>query len=315
MKKVACASIVAPLLLGACCTPKEAPFPPDSVDMSAVIDRVKLELNRFQYTASSMKGVHGGPCTGGANAIVVIVPTQAELMLKAVSTNTIGGSAGAKIPAGHIVTVNPDFSGSYKTVGTHQITLNLDVQHDPNAAEIQTTIDAATKEIDAYRKAQKAIGGKDSISNARFAALIDNRTAEINENYKKLALSAPDHPRESGNVPSVKAPDTLPAVDRNLPTTPKALNGYPLATTLWTLREQLLHVDHTLTPCVKPEKLVAEINFEVQKDSKAELGVDILIVSVGASYEHNDDTTQHLAVTFDMSGSTQLLINNVDDQQ
>jgi hypothetical protein len=315
MKKAACALLVAPLLLGACCTPKEAPFPPDSVDMSAVIDRVKLELNRFQYTVSSMKGVHGGVCTGGADAMVVIIPTLAELTLKAVSTNTIGGSASAKIPAGHIVTVNPDFSGSYKTVGTHQITLNLDVQHDPSAAEIQTNIDAATKEIDAYRKAQIAIGGRDSGSNARFAALIEERTAEINENYKKLARVAPDHPRLSGNVPSAKAPDTLRAVDRDLATVPKALKGYPLATTLWTLREQLLNVDHKLTPCVKPEKVVAEINFEVQKDSKAELGVDIVIVSVGASYEHNDDTTQHLAVTFDMSGSTQLLINDMDDQQ
>lgn len=302
---------VGPIVLGACCSTKEPILPPASVDMSVVIDRVKLELNRFQHSAVFVTGVHGGVCTGINNdPVIYIVPTQAELTLKAVSTNTIEGSVGAKIPAGNIVTVSPGFSGSYKTVGTHTLTLNLDIQHNPTASEIQSNIDAATKEIDSYTKAQAAIEKLDPPAAGRFGALIDERMTERTNGYIALAAAALDRPRGTNTVADVPATENQNVANRDISELPVSLGSYPLAATLWTLREQLLHVDHGLTPCVKPTKLEAEIDFEVQKDVQGKLGIDILIVSVSASRERNDDTTQHLKVTFDMSGSTQLLIDN-----
>ncbi|CAD6516468.1 trypco2 family protein [Paraburkholderia metrosideri] len=302
---------VVPIVLGACCSTREPVSPPASVDMSVVIDRVKMELNRFQHSPVSATGVHGGVCTGIDNGpVIYIVATQAELTLKAVSTNTVEGSVGAKIPAGKIVTVSPGFSGSYKTVGTHTLTLNLDIQHTPSASEIQSNIDAATKEIDSYKKAQTAITNVDSSAAGRFGRLISQRMTERTNSYIALAVAAPDSPRGPSTVADVPAPENQKAVNRDISALPTTLAAYPLAATLWTLREQLLHVDHGLTPCLKPEKLEAEIDFEVQKDAQGKLGIDVLIVSVSASRERNDDATQHLKVTFDMSGSTELLLDN-----
>jgi hypothetical protein len=83
---------------------------------------------------------------------------------------------------------------------------------------------------------------------------------------------------------------------------------HPLADTLWKLREQLLQVNHGKTPCLKPNQLTTQIDFQVIDKLDAKGDIKFLVVNVGGEAAHTDDRTQSLVVTFDMADrSTSLL--------
>lgn len=301
-----------PFVLGGCCTTKEPASPPGTADMSAVIDRVKVELNKFKHSLPVAPPNNTTTCTVNGKPNVFIVPTKAELTLKVASTNNIAGSIGVKIPAGKIVTVDPTFSGSYQTVGTHAFTLNLDLQHDPSVSELQTDIDTTSKQIAVYAKAQKALAKTDPATAAKFGSYVAAKSAHLHGDYAALAGMLPQQASAVAEPPDTPASFVDATKRPPVPNPPDDLADYPLASTLWTVREQLLYVDHMLTPCVKPNQLEVDIDFEVQAKMKADVGLDILIVSIDASNEKTNDTLQHLKVTFDMTGSSQLLLLNTN---
>ncbi|CAJ5657641.1 Uncharacterised protein [Burkholderia pseudomallei] len=286
-------------VLAGCCTTTPPSQPPDTTNVSLVINKLKKELQRFESTGPAAHPVTKLACTVDGAAIVSIVPTSAQLVLKVVASNTLSGNVGAKIPAGSILTVSPKVTGTYQTIGTQSLTMGLDIAHDDKtAAGAQADVDAALRKIEAYKNAQKELGSSDPMLARRYKDATAVETENLHAAYQALAKTFPRHARvEPATV------DTLTVSDQT-PKPPQALEGHSLASTLWVLREELLNVDHNQKPCIKPHQLTVDINFEVVKDAKSELGLDIYIVSLGASAESKTDTTQNLSVVFDMAGSS-----------
>jgi hypothetical protein len=242
-----------------------------------------VERGRFRPLIRC-RGENGEP-------IVSVVPTKAQLVLKVTTTNIYGGNVGAKIPAGSIITVDPSFTGSYQTNGTQTLTLDLDVQHEKSASELQTDVDGLGKQVDLLTKARQ----KYAASNPSLARELDSaarkKSDELDVAYRKLGAALTGN----ANVPYG-------------PSDGSALADHNLAATLWSLRQELLNVNHRQRPCVKPNQLKSQVDFEVVKDAKASLGIDIYIVSVGVSAENKSDSVQTLIVTFDMTGGSSVLI-------
>jgi hypothetical protein len=310
--KTAAWCFIVPVTLASCCSTKEPVPPAGEADVAAVVDRVKFELNKFAQYGPILPTLPttGASCSKNGQPLVYLVPTKAELTLKVASTNNLSGSIGAKIPVGKIVTVDPTFSGSYQTVGTHSFTLNLDIQHKPSSQELQSSIDTKSKQIALYQKAQQALANSDRATAAMFAHYAALLTEELRGDYLALAAKLPD--KQETVIPTTRVSHVDSGSLPVIPSPPADLSKYPLASTLWAVREQLLYVDHTFGPCVKPSSLTVNIDFEVVEKSTSDVGVDIFIVSVDASSSSTRDTIQHLAVTFDMSGSTQLLTNQAN---
>jgi hypothetical protein len=292
--KVKTMLLFAALLLTGCCTQPTPGYAP----VSTVVDKLKDELNLFDSAPPIRPLGQGGQtvCPGvNGQPIVLVIPTKAQLVLKVVSTNTYGANVGAKIPAGSIVTVDPSVSGTYQTQGTQALTLDLDVQHKKSAEESRSDIDLTSKQIELYDKAQKKYSKSNPSLAKQFGIALRKRNADLDAMYVNLGASLSSDSRPIYGSGS--------AQDQP----PPSLKDHDLAATLWTLRQQLLNVNHTSRPCVKPSQLKTEIDFEVVSDAKASLGLDIYIVSVGASAEGKKDTVQTLTVTFDMTGSSLLL--------
>lgn len=284
--------------LAGCCTSAPLTEPPGTSSVSVVVNKLKRELNLFLNTHQAYTPPASSICNANGTTVVSIVPTTAQLVLKVTSTNTLGGDVGAKIPAGSIVTVDPKFTGSYQTVGTQTLTLDLDIKHPASGSEAQSEVDNISKQIDSYARAEKVLQKSDPGLAASYKAAIVQEQAKLHRAYLNLAQTLP----RGGRTDQVDANTMHPAATTQ-PAVPDQLNGHTLASTLWVLREQLLRVDHSQTPCLKPHQLKADLGLEIVKDEKAELGIDIYIVSVDANKESKADTLQTLSVTFDMTAS------------
>jgi hypothetical protein len=174
---------------------------------------------------------------------------------------------------------------SYQTVGTEAVTLDLDVDHEQNVTELNAGVEALGKQIDVYNKAAARFATGDKTLATAITKMATEKEGELKGLYKSLA-KAPEDPDD-------------PTGD---PNPPKRLEGHNLAATLWTLREGLLAIDHSLKPCVKPTLITTQIDFQVVRETKGGLDLEIYVVSVGASAAKKDDATQSLKVTFDMTG-------------
>ncbi|MCY0854041.1 hypothetical protein [Cupriavidus sp. D39] len=289
------------MMVGGCNTTATA-VPPGGEPVSQVVNELKQELKLFADTPPNIphqqnpaKVVCGG-VNGGA--VVSVVPTNAILILKVTATNIYDANLSVKIPAGSIITVNPSFSGTYRTNGTQALTLDLDIQHHRSVAELQSDIDTIGKRIEFLKKSEKIyIQGKHkSTIDANFSGAIASANADLENRYVLLRQSiAPVGKTEYGHADS----DQPPA----------ALKEHTLAATLWTLRQNLLNIDHAQLPCVRPSQLKTEVDFEVINGKKGGVGIDVKIVSIGAGVEMKRDSVQNLIITFDMAGGTSTLLN------
>lgn len=297
------------LALGACCTTKTPASAPNTVNMSAVIDRVKLELNKFENSSPKAVALSAKPaCSTNGKTAVMIVPTKGELVLKVTSTNTVNGSIGAKIPVGKVITIDPKFSRSDETIATHALTLDLDILHPPSAAELRNTIDSINKDITTYAKAQVALARSNPGLSELYKIKAEEKKNDLNRAYRALIDKVSNEGPLDLSRADPAAPKDYQIKLHDIPQAPPELSGYALASTLWSVREQLLYVDHSLTPCVKPSQLEVDIDFEVQATQGVDASIDIVIVSVEAGRSKSTDTLQHLKVLFDMSESSAAMI-------
>jgi hypothetical protein len=299
------------LLLAGCSTGKSVFAPnPDTEDVSVILNYVRGELRAFQ---DSKQETVAGPsiCMATGAPKVVIVPANATVGLNVVATNSISGDVGAKIPVGTILKIDPKFSASYQDIGTQKLSLDLDIRHAKTAAEYQADADAASKKIEAYNKAKRALTDQgDRMVADKYAAAIEMQKKNLQQIYREEAATLNEATDAADLAPAdaASAPNAASASgsSNKLPPlkVPPDLVAHKLAAALWLVREGLLRMDHNVQPCVKPHQLKVEIDFEVVTDKSGGVGFDVYIVSLDASVEHKLSTVQTLSVTFDMTGSS-----------
>lgn len=290
--------VLAFVLLASGCCLQRVKEPPNTVAARTVVDKLKQELNLFASTPPNRPLVQAGKplCTGAdGKPIVTVIPTKAQLVLKVTVSNIYGANLSAKIPAGTIITVNPSFSGTYQTNGTQALTLDLDIQHDNSVSELTSDIDSLEKQIVFYMKLQKIYDNTDKAKAEEVAKVIKQKNVELNSAYSNLVTLV-----DNGIHIDYGSSDSEER--------PAALAGHDLAATLWSLRQNLLNVNHVQQPCVKPTQLKTQVDFEIVTDVKASLGIDIKIISAGVNSETKRDSVQSLIVTFDMAGGSSSMI-------
>jgi hypothetical protein len=101
-------------------------------------------------------------------------------------------------------------------------------------------------------------------------------------------------------LPAVKGTAVAPSKDT-----------YPIANAMWNLREQLLKVDHTKTPCltVTPDnQLTMSIAFDVVDKTTGGFGLQIPFFTVGNKTTADIESHQTLDITFSL-GSTMTIMD------
>lgn len=262
--------------------------PPPSQPVSKVLDALKTELALLAETRPSQE-VKPGVCKGKDGKVFVgLVPTTATLVLKVAVTDVAAGSVGAKIPAGNVVTIDPEASTSRTSVRTQQLTLELGVDHQQSVEELREEARALQGEIEADER--QANADPELAQNLRF---VDGpKVGRVQQIYREILHQ---------EVVSGEAPGRGAAYSE------ERFRDHSLADTLWKLREQLLAVDHSKTPCLKPTQLTSQVDFQVVDERRAKTGASFLIVNAGGEAARTDDRTQSLTVTFDMAGSSTTL--------
>ncbi len=290
MKTTGLVICLAASVLGGCSLLHVAP---DATPVSVVLDHLKTELALFQKTKPNHKPT-GNVCKGpNGYQVVNIVPTAATLVLKVSASDTYTGSAGASFPVASVVTVGPSVSGSYATVNTQQVILDLKVDHNKTKSELRSEIESLKKEIDGDSKGADAVQKSDSKLAAYIRKTVEKKSAALVKAYTELMDA------EAGSS------STAPA---NQSYSEAAFKDHPLADTLWKVREELLKVNHNQGPCLQPGQLKSQIDFQVVKKVSGDVKISFLVVNIGGGMSTADDRTQSLIVTFDMAdGSTPLV--------
>lgn len=79
---------------------------------------------------------------------------------------------------------------------------------------------------------------------------------------------------------------------------------YPLRDVVASMGQELLEVDHTKAPCVKPTGIKSVINFDVVNKSTGGVGIVLLGFKIGDKVTASDEYHQVLEIDFSLEGSS-----------
>lgn len=290
---IAIGMIIAVFDAGCAVQPKEVPTIPASV----VMDALKNELNHIRPQFYQVPG-HGAKCAGPDGMVrIVSTPASATVSLKAITALAQSGSLGLAIPITAIsgATIGPTLTATETTTNTQVVTFDVEIAG--TLAGLGNEIKQAKTDEDTYAALIKDVPErKGDIQPKLVQATARRLTAEkqmadlianqANQKYKPAP--SPERP-----VPRItKLPDDLKIRD--------ALEASEI---------QLLAIKHTALPCLKPQDIKVEVDFEVQEKFDVNPTLNLVIVKVSTDITKTNDATNSVVVTFDLTqgGGTTVL--------
>lgn len=265
------------------------------------MDAVKNELNhiRPQYYQIDARGA---VCAGADGMVrVVSTPASATIALKAIATTAQSGSLSLAIPIAGITgaTVGPAFTATETTTNTQVVTFDVNIAGTSSgytneikqAKSDEDTYNALLKDITLTPVQKEKIQEKLSQATARRLAAEKSLAALIQKQAQQPYRSAPGPERA---IPRIA----------HLPEDLKIRDALEAAET------QLLAVNHSALPCLKPQTVKVEVDFEVQEKLDVNPTLNLVIVKVSTDTTKTNDATHSVVVTFDLTqgGGTTLLL-------
>lgn len=253
---------------------------PKAATTRTILDMLKDELALFASTTPPAAPT--GRCIAkGSSGKLRIFSQTATLTLKLVGTDVDSPSGGVAIPIGSILTVDAGYTRTYTRVSTQQLTLDLNIDHSKSIKEIRADMEALEKEIESDKK----FATDNNIQISEVTKINQAKLSVLKDEFGSLIAA-------EANKPSTLVPFTHK---------PEDLSGHPLARALYSVERELLGINHDKSPCLTPNTLKIEIDFQVTKKDDATGKLDFVVVSVGAEHAHTDDLTQSLVVTFQLT--------------
>lgn len=277
---------VANALLSGCAHRPQDKIP--TYPISKVIDEIKSELHAIP--PQDLQVPAHGACAVGGFVRVVSIPSSATIALKTVATLSTNGSITLAIPIAPITgaTIGPAFTETYTDIRTQVVTIDVNIagstaylsneikQADADAKNFQT-VQGDLKEL---LKDDPALLKKEQDALAAKIAAATMRKKQAEKDFGQLVLHPP-------NVVGVLGARLSPNLH--------------LAQALVSAEKQLLNVSHVDEPCLKPQTIKIQVDFEVQQKSDLNPSVNLVVVKVSNDTSKTDDLTHSVIVTFDLT--------------
>ncbi len=308
---------LAAFALGALATSACATFPPEHSDVvraSDLIDNMKAQLAKV-----SVKPVvgPGGVCSNTDKQVAIVaIPTSATVSLKGVTTLATSGSGSGTFPV-FSIPVGPSFTYTNTRATTQVVTFELNIVHDPKTEadltnEVKTLrsrIEASTatlKDLD-KRLAPEQIDFLNKQIKTDMATVAADEAAlltmHMSKNYVDASVLNED-------FTSSAAPTAAPAVPSALVLrTEPVKKDMTIAEAVSAAAEELLKVDHNLRPCLKPQTVKVEIDFDVQRKKDGSLSITVVIWKFGTERIATSEQYHSIVVTFDLTQGSPILAN------
>jgi hypothetical protein len=300
------AALAAPL--AGCCTPTEV----DSVAASQVIDLLKQQLTEAQGFATSVT-IPKGACGNGDEVVVSAIPASATVSLKTAITDSKAGSATLTVPVNLAPTAGFTFTDTDTT--TQVVTFDMNVANGSPAA-LAADLKALKDEIKSYNDeladadtigltAKQITGLKDKVEVEKAKAIaVENALVQAQLTFRGPSssdLSASAHfggleKLLNNNMPTQASPPVTPKV-----ISVKVPSDVSMSAAIAAAGNELLKVDHTLRPCLKPQDIKVEFDFDVQKKGDLPVSINVLLLKVGYERTHTDERFHSIVVTYDLT--------------
>jgi hypothetical protein len=303
--------------LGALAASACATFPPERADVvraSDLIDNVKAQLAKVSI--NPVVGP-GGVCSNTDKQVAIVaIPTAATVSLKAVTTVATSGSGGGTFPVLSIP-VGPSFTYTNTRATTQIVTFELNIVHDPKTEAdltnevktLRTKIDANTatlKDLD-KRLTQKQIDFLDKQIKTDTAIVAADEATILTMHMSKDYVDASILNEDFGSSPAATAAPSVPSalVSRTEP----VKKDMTIAEAVSAAAEELLKVNHNLKPCLKPQTVKVEIDFDVQKKKDGSLSITVVVWKFGTERIATSEQYHSIVVTFDLTQGSPILAN------
>jgi hypothetical protein len=86
--------------------------------------------------------------------------------------------------------------------------------------------------------------------------------------------------------------------------TEKLKQDVSIAEAISAASKELLDVDHNALPCLKPQDVKVEIDFDVQKKSDGSISLSVVFLKFGAENVYTNENFHSMLVTFDLTQSS-----------
>jgi hypothetical protein len=304
-------SVLTALATGACST-----FPPERSDVvpaSVLIDNLKAQLANIGANQAVGKG---GVCSNGdKKATIVAIPTSATVSLKAVTTLATSGSGSGTFPVLSIP-VGPSFTYTTTRATTQVVTFDFNIVHSTKTeADLVGEVKTLRSRIEANAATLKDLNGTltgaqndflaqqiKSDSAAIAADEVQLLAAHMSKDYKIPSLlneevTASSAPNSGSQVPA-------PLVSRTEP----LKKDMTIAEAISAAAQELLKVNHDLRPCLKPQTVKVELDFDLQRKKDGSLSITVVIWKFGTERVLTSQQYHSMVVTFDLTQGSSLLV-------
>jgi len=275
--------------------------------VSEVLNALKAQLSAIK--PQSPIPANGASCSDANGTVsVVATPTKATVDLKTVTTTASDISGAANIPVSGVI-LSPSVGATYSNIATNEMNLTLGIQHTPpTQADILADISSVRKRIsEAQTEIKELNAARDPASRSAASELqnqikvaqgqLDSDEVQLAESTNQLVPVL--HPFDAPLKQPVPATPSMPTTTAPSATDP----NLTIANTLSAAVDGMLQTNHA-PPCLLPQSLVVTANFQVTDKASGGFSISFLVVKLGADLSRQNDLTQSLAVTFDLSNGT-----------
>ena len=287
------------LILSGCAQPSVV----ETVPVDAVLTELKKQLGQIAPEEDLTPGVPV-ECSDPDHSVRVIAsPIKATVDLKTVVTTVLEASGSANIPAGPSgVIVSPSIGGSHSNINTVDTTIILGIAHRPlTRADYRAHITALRNDLTDRAKTLKDLSALKDPQSRDAAATVQQQITTVQKRLHSdemqlipLDAAAPTPEPEPHPVAQSKLPN--PQAGR----LPEDLN---ISTAFNSALKGILNVSHE-APCLLPQEVDIKVNFEVITKLQGGLNVSFLVAKIGGDASRQDDGTNSVTVTFDLSNGT-----------
>jgi hypothetical protein len=307
-------TIACVMFLQGCATgPSKTSKEIDVVSASDVIDLLKAEMAKVHISPQKVTGDNFVCGNASHQVIVAAVPTSATVALKAVTTVANSATGGVTIPV-LSVQVGPAYTYTDTRAVTQIVTYDFNIAHTPLTesdltddiktlrGKLEVTTNALSDAQSGFRlgTTQKEFLAE-QIKNFRSAIYSDEEALVLLQQragnssptplYEKEPMAAKDVKPIAVRAATIKSDDTL-------------------SNAIETAAGELVKVNHTMLPCLKPQDFKVEFDFDVQRKKDGVLTLTVVIWKAGVERAKTSEAFHSILVTFDTtqgSSTTTLL--------
>jgi hypothetical protein len=302
----------------------------ETVPVNTVLDALKSDIASIQPTVQ-LPPDPANACADPDHVVrIEAYPTKAVVQLKTVITAVIDANGSANIPAGPSgIIVSPSLGASKSNIHTQDVTYTLPIQHNPpTRADLQTEITTLNKYITDRTKVLTDLRKASDADGRRAAQDVSDKLNAAKDQLRKDELALAGVEASPGNqtpwrphtfdLPLPRQPllhadmvATLPGEATTEPAKPTEIRKAPaqghvdfelgIAQAFNHEIAGLLSTSHA-RPCFLPQQMDIKVSFEAIKKVDAGLTITFLVAKIGGDASRQDDTTQTVTLTFDLSG-------------